>query len=79
MYLVKVASNLSDISLEYYKFANIFSKSKDKVFAPYYAYDLKNNLKENIQHLSGIIYSLLVSKQKTLKKFIKKNLNMNSI
>jgi len=72
------ASNLSNVSSKYYKFANIFSKAKVKVFALYY-YDLKINLEENTQSLVSPIYSLLASEQEALKKFIKKNLNLTNL
>ena len=53
--------SLSNVSPKYYKLTNMFSKAKAKVFAPYYLYDLKTNLKESIQPLVSSIYSLLVS------------------
>ena len=73
------APNLSNISSEYYKFTNVFSKTKAKVLAPHHSYDLKINLKEGAQLLVGSIYSLSVFKQEALKKFIEKNLNISFI
>ena len=35
------ASNLSNITSEYYKFTNIFSKFKAKVFTPCYSHNFK--------------------------------------
>jgi len=73
------ASDLSNISSKYYKFADIFNKIKTKVLAPYYLYNLQINLKEDTQPLVSPIYSLLASKQETLKEFIKKNLKTGFI
>ena len=73
------ASDLSNIPSEYYKFANIFSKTKAEILSPHCSYNLKINLKEGAQLLVGPIYSLLVSKQKALKKFIEENLNTDFI
>ena len=73
------ASDLSNISSEYHKFADILSKTKAEVLASHYFYNLKINLKESTQHLVSPIYSLLASKQKALKEFIEENLNMNFI
>jgi len=55
------APNLSNVSSKYHKFANIFSKTKAEVLAPYHSYDLKINLEENAQPSVGPIYSLSVS------------------
>jgi len=41
------ASDLSNISSEYYKFADVFSKTKAEVFAPHHPYNLKINLEED--------------------------------
>jgi len=68
--------NLSNISSEYYKFTDVFSKTKAKVLASHHPYDLKINLEEGAQPPVGPIYSLLASEQEALKKFIKENLNM---
>ena len=73
------ASDLSNVPSKYYKFADIFSKTKAEVLTPYYSYDLQINLKEGTQHLAGPIYSLLVSEQEALKKFIEENLNTGFI
>jgi len=76
--LVEV-SDLSNVHSEYHEFANIFSKTKAKVLAPYHPYDLKINLEEGTQPLVGPIYSLSASEQETLKKFIEENLNTDFI
>ena len=59
-------------------FTNIFQKSKAEVLT-HYPYNLKINLKENVQLLVSTIYSLLTFKQETIKKFIEKNLNIGFI
>ena len=73
------APDLSNVSSEYHKFANVFSKTKAEVLSPYYSYNLKINLEEGAQPPVGPIYSLLASKQEALKEFIEENLNMGFI
>jgi len=73
------APDLSNVPSKYHKFANVFSKTKAEVLAPYHYYDLKINLEEGAQPLVGPIYSFSASKQEALKKFIEKNLNMGFI
>ena len=73
------APDLSNISSKYYEFANIFSKTKAKVLAPGYSYNLQINLEESVQSPVGLIYSLLVFKQEAPKKFIEENLNIGFI
>ena len=73
------APDLFNISSEYHKFTNIFSKTKAEVLTPYCSYDLQINLKEGAQPSVGPIYSLSASEQETLKKFIEENLNMGFI
>ena len=73
------APDLSNVSSKYYKFADVFSKTKAEVLAPHHSYDLKINLEEGFQPLVGSIYSLLVSEQEVLKEFIEENLNMGFI
>ena len=73
------APDLSNVSSKYYKFANIFSKTKAEVLTSHYSYDLKIKLEEGAQPLVGPIYSLLASEQETLKEFIEKNLNTGFI
>ena len=63
-------SGLSNVSAEYHKFADVFSKTKAEVLPPYYPYDLKINLEEGAQPPVGPIYSLSASKQEALKEFI---------
>ena len=71
--------DLSNVPSEYYKFANVFSKTKAEILPPHCPYDLKINLKEGAQPLVGPIYSLLASEQEALKEFIEENLNMGFI
>jgi len=73
------APDLSNVPSKYHKFAKIFSKTKAKVLASHYSYDLKINLEEGVQPLVGPIYSLLASEQEALKEFTEENLNMDFI
>ena len=73
------ASNFSNISSKYHKFANVFSKTKAEIFTPHHSYDLQINLEEDAQPLVGPIYSFLASKQEILKDFIEENLNTGFI
>jgi len=73
------APDLSNVPSEYYKFTNVFSKTKAEVLTPYHPYDLKINLEEGAQPPVGPIYSLLASEQEALKKFIEENLNIGFI
>jgi len=43
------ATDLSNVSSEYHKFADVFSKTKAEVLAPHCPYDLKINLEEDAQ------------------------------
>ena len=72
-------SDLSNVPSKYHEFANVFSKTKAEVLAPYHPYDLKINLEEGAQPPVGPIYSLSVSEQEVLKKFIEENLNIGFI
>jgi len=40
------ASDLSNVSSEYHKFTNVFSKTKSETLPPYRPYNLKINLEE---------------------------------
>jgi len=71
--------NLSNVSPKYYKFVDVFSKTKAEVLAPHYPYDLQINLEEGTQPLVSFIYFLLASKQEVLKTFIEKKLNTSFI
>jgi len=71
--------DLSNVPSEYYKFADVFSKTKAETLSPHHPYDLKINLKEGAQPPVGPIYSLSASEQEALKKFIEKNLNTSFI
>jgi len=73
------APDLSNVSSEYHKFANIFSKTKAETLPPHRSYDLKINLEEGAQPSVGPIYSLSASEQEALKEFIEENLNMGFI
>ena len=73
------APDFSNVSSEYYEFANVFSKTKAEVLTPHHSYNLKINLEEGAQPPVGPIYSFLASKQKALKEFIEENLNMGFI
>jgi len=73
------APDLSNVPSKYHEFADIFSKTKAKVLASHCPYNLKINLEESAQPLVGPIYSLLVSEQEALKKFIEENLNTGFI
>jgi len=73
------APDLSNVPFKYYKFADVFSKTKAEVLTSHCPYDLKINLEEGAQPLIGPIYSLLASKQEALKEFIEKNLNTDFI
>jgi len=67
---VAKSPDLFNVSFEYYKFADIFSKTKVEVLAPHYSYDPQINLEEGAQPPVSPIYSLLTSEQKALKGFI---------
>ena len=71
-------SDLSNVSSKYYKFADVFSKTKAEVLTPHHSYNLQINL-EDVQLPISPIYPFLASKQEALKKFIEKNLNMGFI
>jgi len=73
------ALDLSNVPSKYYKFANVFSKTKAKTLPPHHPYDLKINLEEGAQPPVGLIYSLSASEQEALKEFIKENLNTGFI
>ena len=73
------APDLSNVPSKYYKFADIFSKTKAETLPSHHPYDLKINLKEDAQSLVGPIYSLLASEQEALKEFIEENLNTGFI
>ena len=73
------APDLSNVFSEYHEFANVFSKTKAKVLASHYSYNLKINLEEGAQPLVSPIYSLSAFKQEAFKEFIEKNLNTDFI
>ena len=71
--------DLSNVPSEYYKFADVFSKTKAETLPSHCSYDLKINLEEGAQPPVGSIYSLSASEQETLKEFIEENLNTSFI
>jgi len=71
--------DLSNVPSEYHEFADVFSKTKAEVLPLHHSYDLKINLEEGTQPPVGLIYSLSVSEQEALKKFIEENLNTGFI
>jgi len=74
-------NNLVDLSVipsKYYKFTNVFSKTKAKFLTFYYSYNFQINL-EGVQLPVSIIYSLSSTEQETFKEFINKNLNTRFI
>ena len=73
------ALDISNVLSKYYKFTDIFNKTKAEVLASHYHYNLQINLKKDAQPLVGSIYSLSAFKQEALKEFIEKNLNMGFI
>ena len=73
------APDFSNISSKYYKFADIFSKTKAEILTSHCPYDFKINLEEGIQPLVGLIYSLSAYEQEALKEFIEENLNTDFI
>jgi len=56
------ALDLSNVLSKYYKFADVFSKTKAETLPPHCSYDLKINLEEGAQPSVGPIYSLSASK-----------------
>jgi len=56
LHITESVLNLSIISSKYYEFVNVFSKFKAEVLAPYYLYDSKINLEEDVQPLVDTIY-----------------------
>jgi len=66
--------NLSSISEEYHKYANVFSKSKVETLALQCPYNLWIELEKNSHSLVGTIYSLSKFEQEILKEFIDENL-----
>ena len=73
------ASNLSNVSSEYHKFADVSSKTKAETLPSHCSYDLKINLEEGAQSLVSPIYSLSAFEQEALKEFIEENLNIGFI
>jgi len=67
--------DLSSIPEEYYKYTDVFSKTKAETFAPHCPYNLQIDLEKDSYPLVGTIYFLSQFEQKTLKEFIDENLN----
>jgi len=66
--------DLSSIPEEYYKYTDIFSKSKAETLAPHYPYNLQIELEKDFYPSVETIYSLFQFEQEMLKEFIDKNL-----
>ena len=66
--------DLSSIPEEYYKYTDIFSKSKAETLTPHYPYNLQIELEKDFYPLVETIYSLSQFEQEMLKEFIDKNL-----
>ena len=66
--------DLSSIPEEYYKYTDIFSKSKAETLAPHYPYNLQIELEKDFYPSVETIYSLSQFEQEMLKEFIDKNL-----
>ena len=64
---------------EYIEFSNVFSKNKAKQLPPYRDHDLSIQIEEDAILPLGPIYSLSAIEQKTLRKFINKNLKSGVI
>ena len=67
-------TNLAAVLEEYYKYADVFSKSKAETLTPHRPYDLWIDLENDSHPPVGTIYSLSKFKQEALKEFIDKNL-----
>jgi len=66
--------DLSSILEEYYKYTNIFSKSKAETLAPHCPYDIWIDLEKDSYPPVETIYFLFKFEQEVLKEFIDKNL-----
>jgi len=62
--------NLSTVPTKYYKFADVFSKTKAKTLAPYHPYNLQIKLENGEKLPVEIIYLPPTTKHEVLKKFI---------
>ena len=72
-------TDLSGVLLDYHDFADIFSKSKADMLAPYREHDLKINLEDSTSSPLGAIYSLSSSKLGSLYEFLDEHLAMGFI
>jgi len=66
--------DLSSILEEYYKYTNIFSKSKAETLASHCPYDIWIDLEKDSYPPVETIYFLFKFEQEVLKEFIDKNL-----
>jgi len=66
--------DLSSIPEKYYKYTDVFSKSKAETLTPHHPYDLQIDLEKDFYPPVETIYSLSKFKQETLKEFINENL-----
>ena len=62
--------NLSTVLPKYHEFTDIFSKTKAKILALHYLYNLQIKLENRENPSVRIIYLLSTTKQEALKKFI---------
>ena len=73
------STDLSRVPLDYHNFADIFSKSKADMLAPYHEHDLKINLEDSASPPLGAIYSLSSSELSSLCEFLDEHLAMDFI
>ena len=73
------STDLSRVPLDYHNFADVFSKSKADMLAPYREHDLKINLEDGASPPLGATYSLSSSKLSSLHEFLDKHLAMGFI
>ena len=72
-------TDLSGVPLDYYDFADVFSKSKVDTLACHCEHDLKINLEDGASPPLGATYSLSSSKLSSLCDFLDKHLAMGFI
>ena len=72
-HLTKKTPDLTNISLEYQQFADIFCKSKSKLLPEHHSFDLAIQLKDNAISPLEPIYFLSNLELQTLQEFIEKN------
>jgi len=77
--IINVPVDLFTISPKYYKFIDVFSKAKVEILVSHHSYNLQIKLENREKPPIRTIYLLSAVKQKMLKEFICKNLNMKFI